>query len=229
MQIAKADVGQTEWRIDRPADTKATDSPIVLFMGLPATLCHAVGKELTGFMFTCTDDFEPVLGTSPDVIVVSLDHLTHPTDAIRTLRSKHPATEIIALSSESDYRLVVAVMQAGAGDFQVQPIEPAPLLASIRAALLRAGHWGPTIGRTDANVHCIHSLSTGELCVLRLLMEGLQNKQIAASLDVSVRTVELRRASIMRKTNAKSLFELVQLVTTWQQTLHSRYASLVTR
>lgn len=54
------------------------------------------------------------------------------------------------------------------------------------------------------------SLSTGELDVMRLILEGKHNNQIAAELSISIRTVESRRANTYRKCNVASLAELAR-------------------
>jgi two-component system, LuxR family, response regulator FixJ len=58
------------------------------------------------------------------------------------------------------------------------------------------------------------SLTDGELAVLEKLLQGEPNKAIASELDMGLRTVEMRRATILKKMNANSLAELVRLVLT---------------
>ena len=59
---------------------------------------------------------------------------------------------------------------------------------------------------------CYASLSQEEKHVLALLLEGLTNKQIAGQLDLGLRTIEMRRAQLMKKIGAQSLAQLVRLV-----------------
>ena len=58
----------------------------------------------------------------------------------------------------------------------------------------------------------LEQLTPGECDVLELLLDGGSNRQIADALGVSVRTVEVRRAKLMKKMKARNLPELVRLV-----------------
>ena len=61
------------------------------------------------------------------------------------------------------------------------------------------------------SLHRLQRLTPGEHEVLRLLIDGKSNKTIAAELNVSVRTIEVRRAKLMKKMKAESLAELIRL------------------
>ncbi|MBK5927878.1 response regulator, partial [Rhodobaculum claviforme] len=127
---------------------------------------------------------------------------------LRTERSRLPA---VMLTGHGDASTAVAAMKAGASDLIEKPASAAELLASMRRAIATRD-TGPA--RTDARDTAqarFSALTTRERQVLARVLQGAPNKIIAADLGINQRTVENHRASVMRKTGATSLPELVRL------------------
>lgn len=108
--------------------------------------------------------------------------------------------------------MVVAAVKAGAMDVLLKPLDPVLLLRRVRECLATAGPR-----RAEANCRSearsrLARLTLRERDVLDLLLQGRSNKQIAAALGVSSKTVELHRSQVMRKAGAPSLADLFQLV-----------------
>ena len=102
-------------------------------------------------------------------------------------------------------------MQAGAVNFLEKPFREQELWESVRRAFdLDRRRRKERVGRTDGEQR-IAKLTPGERQVLALILEGMFNKEIAAQLNLSIRTVEDRRARLMRKLQVASVVELVQL------------------
>jgi two-component system, LuxR family, response regulator FixJ len=123
-------------------------------------------------------------------------------------RARIPA---IVMSAYGDVPMVVRAMKAGALNFLEKPCRDQQLWEAIQEGL----KWG-TIHRREAALQSrasdgLQHLTPGEHDVLRLLIDGKSNKTIAAELDLSVRTIEVRRAKLMKKMNAESLAELIRL------------------
>jgi FixJ family two-component response regulator len=118
---------------------------------------------------------------------------------------------VIIITGHGDVPLAVKAMKAGAVEFIEKPFESKPLIQAIRSALERQDRVRVRVAeQTDAKRR-IGRLTDRELEVLRLLVNGMLNKQVAAQLDISPRTVETHRANIMRKTRTENLPELVRL------------------
>jgi two-component system response regulator FixJ len=115
------------------------------------------------------------------------------------------AASVIVMTGHADVPLAVRAMKAGAVDFIEKPFSDDVILASIAAATARtrAGVDPAVQGRLEA-------LTPREREVLELLVVGHPNKVIAHRLDISPRTVEIHRARVMEKMQAKSLPELVR-------------------
>ena len=117
----------------------------------------------------------------------------------------------IVMSAYGDVPMVVRAMKAGALNFLEKPCRDQELWEAIQEALKwDAVHRRQTALRSRV-LGCLERLTPGEHDVLRLLIAGTSNKSIAAELQLSVRTIEVRRAKLMKKMNADSLAELIRL------------------
>jgi two-component system, LuxR family, response regulator FixJ len=118
---------------------------------------------------------------------------------------------VVMVTGHGDVALAVRAMKAGAIDFVEKPFGEEAILESIRLAHQRIASLGAAgENRADA-VRRLSVLSPREREVLDHLVAGLPNKTVAYELNISQRTVEVHRASIMLKTQAKSLSELIRL------------------
>jgi two-component system response regulator FixJ len=102
-------------------------------------------------------------------------------------------------------------MKAGAIDFIEKPFEEDTILTSIKSALSKGREEGTRAAERQAIMAKLESLSQREREVLDGLVAGMPNKTIAYDLGISPRTVEVYRANVMTKMEAKSLSELVRM------------------
>jgi FixJ family two-component response regulator len=112
---------------------------------------------------------------------------------------------IVFMSAYHDVPRTVLAIKSGALDFLLKPLDFQALLAALENAL--------ATGATDAAEQFPHdtvTLNEREQSVLRGVVAGRLNKQIAADLGLSERTIKSCRAEIMRKLGARSLAELVR-------------------
>ncbi len=120
---------------------------------------------------------------------------------------------VIILTGHGNVQLAVHAMQAGAIDFVEKPFDNELLLDRIQRAVaenVRAG--GERTKRTEI-AERIQLLTPREREVLDLVVAGQTNKGVARHLDISEKTVEIHRANVMRKMQAKSLAQLVKMAT----------------
>lgn len=121
---------------------------------------------------------------------------------------------IIFISGHGDVPLAVRVMKAGAVDFLTKPFNDQILLESINKAL-RLDKTSREKQQENAQAEAKFALlSPREVQVLQGIVAGKQNKVISAELNISLKTVEAHRASVMKKMSVKSVPELVKLVLT---------------
>jgi two-component system response regulator FixJ len=110
------------------------------------------------------------------------------------------------ITGQAQVRLAVEAMKSGAADFLEKPFAPEDLLQAIRRAGRPAGARAASAPPADV----FASLSAREREVLADVLSGATNKVIARRLQISPRTVEVYRASVMRKVGAASLSDLVR-------------------
>ena len=141
-----------------------------------------------------------------DVRMPGMDGLT----LLRRLRASGSTMPLMLITGHGDVSMAVAAMKAGAVDFLEKPFEADAFLAAVEAAL---HHPLSDISAEDAEAarQRLQKLTSREHEVLEHLVSGKSNKEIAAQLGISSRTVEFHRAHIMEKMEAKGLPELVRI------------------
>ena len=117
----------------------------------------------------------------------------------------------IMLTGHGDIPMAVAAMKAGAADFLEKPVRPADLLASIDRALARESSPNRSPS-AQAAAERLAGLTVRQQQVMDQVIAGHANKEIAARLGISQRTVENHRAAVMTRTKASSLPDLIRLV-----------------
>ena len=125
------------------------------------------------------------------------------------LQRQGNAMPVVFISAHRDIPSTVQAIKAGARDFLLKPIDSHSLLAAIESALSLAAIVVPH--RENDVEPRTAALSTREQAVLRGVVAGRLNKQIADELALSERTIKTCRAELMRKLNARSLAELVRI------------------
>ena len=120
---------------------------------------------------------------------------------------------IVFVTGYANVQMAVGAMQAGAVNFLEKPFREQDLWDSVHRALEMDECNRRRKDRRHLVEQRIAALSDGERQVLDLILEGKYNKEIAAELQVSIRTVEDRRARLMKKMKAGNIAELVQLAT----------------
>ncbi len=117
----------------------------------------------------------------------------------------------IMITGNSDVPMAVQAMKAGASDFIEKPIGGKELLASLARALEQARDSSKLSAWREDAANRIAGLTSRQRQIMELVLAGHPSKNIAADLGISQRTVENHRASIMKKTAAKSLPALARL------------------
>jgi NarL family two-component system response regulator LiaR len=142
----------------------------------------------------------------PDVILMDLlmpemDGV----DAINQIAVFSPSTRIIVLTSYTEDEYLFPAMQAGAQGYLLKDVEPEDLVSAIRAAVRGQATLHPRVaarlvqGVDQTGDDALADLSERELEVLRLVAQGLTNKEIAETLTVAEGTVKSHVSNILSK------------------------------
>jgi FixJ family two-component response regulator len=129
----------------------------------------------------------------------------------RTLAESGHERPIVFLTGRGDIPMSVRAMKAGAVDFLTKPVAAEALLASIKLALARDGAIRQARAETEVFSRRFARLTPREREVLRHVVAGRLNKQIAADLGTVEKTIKVHRARVMEKLAVRTLADLVRL------------------
>jgi len=158
---------------------------------------------------------------NPDVIImdVSMPGLNG-VEATRKIMLDRPGTKVIGLSMHTDRRYTSELLKAGAAGYLPKDGAFDELEQAVRAVSAGEVYLSPRIAAglvddyvrqpKDATASVFERLTAREREVLQLMAEGQATKEIAATLHVSVKTVETHRRQIMEKLNIYSVAELTK-------------------
>lgn len=118
---------------------------------------------------------------------------------------------VIVLTGEGDIASAVQAMKSGAVEFLEKPVRQQTLLASLAAAGKLLAERLAEGGRRNRARHLVGQLSAREQDVLTGLMAGQSNKELAQSLGIGLRTVEMHRGNMMGRLGANSVAQVVTL------------------
>jgi FixJ family two-component response regulator len=128
------------------------------------------------------------------------------------LDSRGHSLPIIMITGHGDVPSCVRAVKLGALEFLEKPYSPEQLRGCIVRALELDAQRRQRLARQAEIEERLSRLTAEEMSVAKLVATGYTNKEIAAKLDISLRTVQFRRASSMNKLNVESRAELVQSV-----------------
>ena len=152
----------------------------------------------------------------PDVAVLDIAMPnTNGLAAARQILRRAPETKSIYLSMHDGEEYFKEALRAGAAGYVLKRAAATELVAAIRAVQKGESYLDPAVTRTlndlgeGDSAHLV-DLTERELEVLKLVAEGLTNRQIAAQLIISVKTVQSHRTNIMEKLDLHDRTDLVK-------------------
>jgi DNA-binding NarL/FixJ family response regulator len=157
----------------------------------------------------------------PDVIVMDISMPgMNGLVATRKLKELYPSTAIVTLTRHGDDAYLQELLRAGVSGYVLKQSAHTELLQAIRAAAAGGQYLDPALtarvtagflSREGKRVSKSEGTITDrEAAVLRLIASGYSNKEIAAQLSLSVKTVEAHKANAMRKLDLKGRIDIVK-------------------
>jgi DNA-binding NarL/FixJ family response regulator len=139
----------------------------------------------------------------PDVVLMDLSMPgIGGVEATRQILARHPQVHVVVLTSFADQERVADALAAGAVGYLLKDCDAREVLAAIRSAALGHAPLDPRVARAllpSASPSLRESLSARELQVLRLVAQGMANKQIGRALGITERTVKVHVGHVFRR------------------------------
>lgn len=197
------------------------DDHRLLREGLRTLLQHQPGLHVVGEAGESRSAVEQVRTTQPDVVIMDV-HLPNANgiEVSAQLRAEFPHLKFVILSSDTELATIKKALQAGISGYLTKNDPPEEVVRALREVMDHRIHLSPEISGLVAQDYAqtlAHhppeekpSLSDRERQLLRLVAEGKRNKEIAAALQVTAKSVETYRSRLMHKLNCNSAAELTR-------------------
>jgi len=133
-------------------------------------------------------------------------------DLQRELKSRGVALPVVVLTAHGDVNNTRQAMKAGAFDFIEKPVDDAVLVDVLHGAIAHDAASHQSLAVEQTRRERFGRLTTRERDVARLFTQGMQNREIAAELGISPRTVEVYKARMMEKLDCRNLAEVLRVI-----------------
>jgi len=198
------------------------DDHAIVREGIRQVFLSDTGFDIVGEASEGQGAVDLVLRERPDVVLLDI---TMPgmsgVEVARVLRERGSVTRVLMLSVHDDTTYVLEAVRKGAHGYVRKDTTPADLRAAVRAVHAGDAYFSPAVAKRLADVVRddvpqagtqsaraslrVGSLTNREREVLAAIARGLLNKEIATEFNISIRTVEAHRESIMRKLGVRSV------------------------
>lgn len=176
--------------------------------------------ELVGIVEDGRAMLEAVDKLKPDVVVADVSMpLLNGIEAVRQLKKKNKHIRVVMLTMHLDVTYAASAFEAGASGYVLKHSAPSELISAINSALMGRTYITPLLAgellqfhkqKPPGESHTLAQLTSRQRQVLQLLAEGRCVKEVASILEISTRTVEFHKYSMMESLGLKSSAELVR-------------------
>jgi DNA-binding NarL/FixJ family response regulator len=188
--------------------------------GLRRLVESEIDLEVCGEARDGREVLERVEECKPEVVVldISMPGLGG-LETLERLRSSYPDVKVILLSVHGDPPFIQSALALGADGYVLKNGRAAEIVSAIRAVVKGGSYFSPVVAREIVvqmrapqarSPEPFSVLSGREREVLHLIAEGFSAKEVAQQLEISTKTVEAHRTSLMRKLGVRKATELVR-------------------
>ncbi|MDH4042949.1 MAG: response regulator transcription factor [Gemmatimonadota bacterium] len=206
-----------------PIRVVVADDHAIVREGIRQVLDGTEGISVVGEAANGPEAFERAQTLVPDVVVLDVSMPGESgLEVAKRLKRALPATRVLMLSVYDNTEFVLEAVRAGADGYLLKDSSPSELRAAIRKVTAGESAFSAAAARQlstalreeEANrerAERVASLTARELDVLQHVVAGQTNKETAAVLGISHRTVETHRENILKKLGVRSVAELTRL------------------
>lgn len=206
------------------------DDHAVVRRGLRALLDEEPDLAVCGEAGSVEEALALIPGAKPDVVIVDLSLPGRSGfELLKVLRDLYPHVRALAFSMHQEAVEAERALLAGARGYVMKEEPPSVLRDAIRRVLDGKIHVSPrmaerliersTYRRGSLLASPLERLSIREREVFEMIGRGFSTRQIAASMNLSIKTIETYRAQLKEKLNVRTSTELLQMAVSWTQRL----------
>jgi two-component system response regulator DegU len=194
--------------------------------GIKSTLRDEKTFKIVGEASNGLEAIERVKTLAPDIIIIDINMPEmNGIDATTIITKKYPNTKSLVLSMHDNEDYILKSIEAGASGYLLKDTNKEEFVKAIKAVakgekyfstsisnILATGYLhrikkeGTRVGEDDSE----SGLTRRENGILKLIVQGRSNREIADSLSISIRTIEVHRSNMMKKLKVKNAVELVK-------------------
>lgn len=191
------------------------DDHMLVLDGLQARLELEGNIDIIATASNGLEALEKAQDTHPDLVLMDVSMpILNGLEATKRFKAEQPNVKILMLSMHNDKEYILSLIQSGANGYVLKDVSSEELVQAINTVYQGGTYFSS--GASDAlfsqvvpSLSC-EELSKREMVVLKALAMGLSNKEIALSLNISVRTVETHRQNLKSKLNIHTSAGLVK-------------------
>ncbi|MCX7838373.1 MAG: response regulator transcription factor [Anaerolineae bacterium] len=206
--------------MSRPIRVLVVDDHAIVREGICSLLARHKDIQIIGQAEDGQRAIELVSQMSPDIILMDIQMPgMNGLDATREIHRRFPRARVLVLTQYENKEYVLPLLRAGAVGYIPKSARANELIEAIRTVYTEGAYLPPRI--TQTVVTSLSEFSTSpantlplterEIQVLRLVAEGLNSREIAERLNISVKTVDTHRANIMEKLDVHNTAELIKV------------------
>lgn len=214
--MASAD-GRIEATADaapRRARVLVVDDHALLRTGVANIVSHEQDLEVVAEASDGQEAVEAFERYRPDVTLMDLRMpVMEGVEAIRRIRAIDPQARVVVLTTYDADEDIARALEAGAKAYILKDIAASELVSCVRQVLAGRTYLAPAAAAKLAERVTQVQLTPRELSVLRLMADGLSNKEIGVELSISERTVKTHLAHLFEKLGVTSRTEAVRVAT----------------
>jgi len=209
--------------MDKKIEIVLADDHVLVRNGIKAMLEHETDLTVTGEAGNGLEALEIAKTVKPDLLILDIRMpIMTGLEAAAKLKSYSPKTKAVILSMHDSEEYVLQALDAGAYGYLLKDTDKNEFVKALKQIHGGTKYFSGSVSNVLANRLLSkkpfskptakvdsYNLSKRENEILRMVVDGKQNKQIADLLEKSVRTIETHRFNIMKKLNVNNAIDMV--------------------